>query len=84
MSVFGFLAFLLVLLDLVMDNNNRRKRSSTGCFVYENEVADQKFKEASKATFIIFTGFLGPLEQKSSCKRNSFECAKKVICLAAR
>ena len=84
MSVFGFLAFLLALLDLVMDNNNRRKRSTTGCFVYENEVDDHKFKEASKAAFILFTGFLGSLEQMGSSKRNSFECAKKIMCLASR
>ena len=59
-AIFGFLAFLLVLLQLLANNNGRRrKRSEENCY---NQESDQ-VREAMLAVHLVFQGFLNSLSE---------------------
>ncbi|XP_063866318.1 uncharacterized protein LOC135103678 isoform X2 [Scylla paramamosain] len=84
-SIFGFLAFLLALLDLVMELQNmnetgRRRREATD--EAENEVTDLtcqdlEMQEAASASYSLLRGFLNALAAQDQ------ECANKFVCEGA-
>ncbi|MPC16822.1 uncharacterized protein LOC123499706 [Portunus trituberculatus] len=88
-SIFGFLAFLLALLDLVMELQNmdettaeteRRRREVMG--KAQNQVTDLtcqdlEMQEAASASYSLLRGFLNALTAQDQ------ECANKFVCEGA-
>ena len=69
-SVFGFLAFLLALLDLIMEMNGgaRKKRDAMN---------HPEFREGALASYSMFRGFLNAMDAETPA------CSKLFICEAA-
>merc|ERR1712183_653583 len=69
-AIFGFLAFLLVLLQLLANNGGgRKKRSSRLCSYHEES---NQLKEGRLAVHLVFQGFLNSLSEGDiSCKQRS-------------
>ena len=60
-EVFGFLAFGLYLLNLVMNMDGRKKRSADHCSYHFNPTHDPKLMEGVLAVYSMFQGFLNAL-----------------------
>ena len=60
-AIFGFLAFLLVLLQLLANNQGRRKKRSTRLCSYHEE--SNQLKEGRLAVHLVFQGFLNSLSE---------------------
>ncbi|XP_042887299.1 uncharacterized protein LOC122263061 [Penaeus japonicus] len=81
-SVFGFLAFLLALLDLVLElqGNRRKKRDILGTedFDLKSECQSQEeVQQATSACYSLLRGFLNTLAAQDP------ECAKRFLCEGA-
>ena len=66
-AIFGFLAFLLVLLQLLANNQGRKKRSTRLCAYHEES---NQMKEARLAVHLVFQGFLNSLSEGSPTTEN--------------
>ena len=60
-AIFGFLAFLLVLLQLLANNGGGRKRRSTRLCPYHEE--SNQLQEGRLAVHLVFQGFLNSLSE---------------------
>ncbi|XP_071542359.1 uncharacterized protein [Panulirus ornatus] len=82
-SVFGFLAFLLALLDLIlelqdMDDGTRRRRAAQGESVPIPPCQEeQEVLQATSASYSLLRGFLNALATDDA------ECAKRFLCEGA-
>lgn len=64
-SIFGFLAFLLVLLQLLANNGGgRRKRSTQDCSVHQET---SQVREGMLAVHLILQGFINSLGEGNKC-----------------
>merc|ERR1712060_467837 len=78
-GVFGFLAFLLALLDLLLDlGGSRRKRSAEG--ICEAPQPHPQVREGTLAALSMLRGFLNALEPLE--ETDSQECAALAMCEA--
>ncbi|XP_023320981.1 uncharacterized protein LOC111695748 [Eurytemora carolleeae] len=84
-SVFGFLAFLLALVDLIMrlqaGNKRRKREDSSTCTVRVSSQDNPQLKEGTLAAYSMFRGFLNSMENE---EENKSSCAKLSMCEAAR
>ena len=59
-AIFGFLAFLLVLLQLLANNGGRKRRSTRLCSYHEES---NQIQEGRLAVHLVFQGFLNSLSE---------------------
>ncbi|XP_047488984.1 uncharacterized protein LOC125039225 [Penaeus chinensis] len=82
-SVFGFLAFLLALLDLILElqGNRRKKRDARGVEEDVNLKAEcqsqDEIQQATSACYSLLRGFLNTLAAQDA------ECARRFLCEGA-
>ena len=62
-AIFGFLAFLLALLQLLVDSGDGRRRRSVGrCQVSRQQGISSELREASLAVYTLIQGFLNTMD----------------------
>ena len=63
-AIFGFLAFLLALLQLLVDSGDgrRRRRSAGRCQVNKEQEISSDLREASLAVYTLIQGFLNTMD----------------------
>ena len=70
-AIFGFLAFLLALLQLLLDSGDgRRKRSVTRCQVSREQEINPELREASLAVYTLLQGFLNTMDLTEGSQNN--------------